>query len=1055
MKLKNKKAQIYPAFVAVFTIVALTFAYVAISNSKGIDNTQGHQALIGAKQAQVFYTLQDAEQVKAFVDQAALNAAEKSFEEMSVACQDMSNWQLEVDGCTPYIHPAWSSEENFCAPDCEKTLKGNFEKEFAAELSKFEKATGQKLPKEYNLNFSIYPNAFDIAAVASEKHTLISLPTRARSQYSIAGAQLFADDTSQELTKITMSTVSTEVMSYELQPREAESKYSFTPSFNIRINKKIQNPDDLRNWAKETWETCTTDYRNCVEKEIKEFNEKSTQYTLSYASSCEDKPHDLFFETMEKIEDCASNGFTTCSCNIDLSQYTYDSDLVIEIKDGGAVLKKVEESLAGIKETEVKGAKHTFTFAQFNNDALPTKKILLDFDTQTRKLNALKITGLDESGASETTISTEGTNISLVKLKDGNPLLRTLQVLGNYEGLSCPDAKNKFRFCASVKDAEATPELFDVKFSLALKEKVELETCKDLQIEVLSQNEKPDSLVKSITEAAGFDYAKVISAIPIPGLNLLGTGISVSNILASLPSEQDANMKVVLSHTSDDIIGYQVLCGQQIPGVNLPQDTSLVLLDKKTSEIEQNIRSNGRIIVNNPYYQVIKNSKCAAPLAGIDGAVKEVSVKKAIQGIDSATFNLNQCSGSQIGLDKLTGNKYCVTVIPVDAQGKSHPECKVTTCTEFNSLFDLSLKELLETQLAGITIIPADLIPKDLKPYIKIPSNDDLIDAATGKKSLGLNDIVDTSEIQSSIAGDLQNMVLKELREEVAGTAFADAIDGLETSKKQAVLAGIAGSIKDEDAKALFERITSNNLGVADASRQILMEKAVERMPSDDAKRVLQDIASGENPSSSAFRILTQKATTAFEAQTLEQKRKVLAQAANTERGRAIKDAILRESKKKNCVAAETDVQKQIECLNSADLDRIMRDTINIKSAETAIVKAQTAAMDGQTAVDALRGLSQESIESISSRIIAEELNRMPDSIKKEIMSDVLTSNNPADAILQREISRMIPQLDGRLDQIMQNGNVRALLEDELKNQLTKQLGLFKTGTCIDGQLVS
>lgn len=153
----NKKASmgIYSVFVAVFTVFALSYALISLSEAKKLTGPDGKNLVIGEKQFAVFSSLQDADAVNIFIDQASEIAAQKAIDKMGISCFNNPSTEHVVDEwvshCGKYIYPMWSTGDTLCLPDCETAFISAFKQSFLGITSNYYKGTGVELPLSYNL----------------------------------------------------------------------------------------------------------------------------------------------------------------------------------------------------------------------------------------------------------------------------------------------------------------------------------------------------------------------------------------------------------------------------------------------------------------------------------------------------------------------------------------------------------------------------------------------------------------------------------------------------------------------------------------------------------------------------------------------------------------------------------------------------------------------------------------------------------------------------------------------------------------------------------------
>ena len=151
----NKRAQVYTLFVAIFTVVALTTALTALSDSKEITDAEGNKLYVGTKQFAVFAALQDADGVNLFLDQTSELAAQRTLKTIRQSCFFNPSTEHVVDEwispCGKYVYPKWSSTDTLCLPDCETAFINVFKDDFIGQTRDYYRNTGVDLPLSYNL----------------------------------------------------------------------------------------------------------------------------------------------------------------------------------------------------------------------------------------------------------------------------------------------------------------------------------------------------------------------------------------------------------------------------------------------------------------------------------------------------------------------------------------------------------------------------------------------------------------------------------------------------------------------------------------------------------------------------------------------------------------------------------------------------------------------------------------------------------------------------------------------------------------------------------------
>jgi hypothetical protein len=115
-----------------------------------------------------------------------------------------------------------------------------------------------------------------------------------------------------------------------------------------------------------------------------------------------------------------------------------------------------------------------------------------------------------------------------------------------------------------------------------------------------------------------------------------------------------------------------------------------------------------------------------------------------------------------------------------------------------------------------------------------------------------------------------------------------------------------------------------------------------------------------------------------------------------------------------------------------------------------AIAEVQSTMMEPDLTKKILQDITQErSFEGIAKQTLMEELENMPDSAKKDFVTDVLNSNGDLEKVLQKEILDFVPQVNPEyISDLMKNQNVKALIEDQFKTEMENSLTSFLNDEC-------
>ena len=455
------------------------------------------------------------------------------------------------------------------------------------------------------------------------------------------------------------------------------------------------------------------------------------------------------------------------------------------------------------------------------------------------------------------------------------------------------------------------------------------------------------------------------------------------------------------------------------------------------------------------YLALVRSPYPHAEIESIDiSEAMKVPGVKAIQDADLTSFSVAQCGGVGVALDKLLDNNYCITLVPVDKQGREMRDCPITNCAQTNSLLKIAIKKFLETKLKNAMAIPAAEIPKDLKPYIKLPDENDFIDAALGKRSLDFSGVVDTEGIQGMLASKAQGFVVKQLNEELAGTAFENAFNSLDDLKKQAILSKVSATIKDDDARLIANDLLSGQDVSKDAQR-IAMGKATDYIADDKAKEVLKELATSGDPQTAAFNAVQNIAESEFEKASVEEKRKVMEKAANSKEGKWVKDKVIDRAAQTGCSNGyNTNPSAAINCLSEKEIDAIYKEAFTEKEAAKAVLASQVDDMHSETAKAAVKALAQSrDINTATRAALQAQFDQMPDSQKKDLLQEVMRSSGDPEKVLQSEMMKRMPIVDNELvSAMLKDGNVQGILEGKLKDALKSQFGLFISQKCQDAK---
>ena len=179
---------------------------------------------------------------------------------------------------------------------------------------------------------------------------------------------------------------------------------------------------------------------------------------------------------------------------------------------------------------------------------------------------------------------------------------------------------------------------------------------------------------------------------------------------------------------------------------------------------------------------------------------------------------------------------------------------------------------------------------------------------------------------------------------------------------------------------------------------------------------------------------------------------------ANSGSGVEVRDKLIAKAVEKGCSEDYGITPEQaMNCLGADDIDEIYSEMLNdFQTADQARQELLNKAVDrlGDKAPDALKQLVMSGdIRGVAQEMLQQELNSMPDSMKKQFINDALEGRMPGVEELQTEIFKSIPALDNEyVNALLQDGNVNALIKDKLENYLQEQLKSFLQGECVPVQ---
>jgi hypothetical protein len=185
-----------------------------------------------------------------------------------------------------------------------------------------------------------------------------------------------------------------------------------------------------------------------------------------------------------------------------------------------------------------------------------------------------------------------------------------------------------------------------------------------------------------------------------------------------------------------------------------------------------------------------------------------------------------------------------------------------------------------------------------------------------------------------------------------------------------------------------------------------------------------------------------------------DQKKQDLLDIARSGNGRAVQDKIIAKAVEKGCSEYYgITVDQAVACLRDDEINDIYHDVLNDYSTPD---KARQALLD--KAVDKMEDkvpgvlkdvAAKRDFQGVAYDMLEKELDKLPDADKKRFISDVLEGRMPDAGTLQSEAMRMIPGINtAYITDLLQDGNVKSLIESSLKNYLQSQISSFISGEC-------
>jgi len=823
--------------------------------------------------------------------------------------------------------------------------------------------------------------------------------------------------------------------------------YSFKPGFTTRVNKKIVDPiQPITEWFKDTWDTCTGEEKSpgeCLNNKITEFNDKKGDYRISFGDQCGKYP--IYYNILEFIEDCLTDGKFKCSCEFDPANAYSSQDLQIwfNVEDNSATLL--------VKENDgkfVEKAKYVFSEPHklISSSASYTHYIYrLHFDEKGKFLSG-KMTLLKPSGDLDDVMDfVNDKALRIVKPEKPEEGF----FVDNPDQPSCQYKKDKFRLCA--KPIQEKPELFALNFSIQLKDKPP-EPVKEGEVKLIETDTDKKSLLDKIPGVAN------LLANFIPPLGFLLTAAEIYDAVNSF-TDQPQNLQVIVDVPKGkdgkplDVAGYEVYCNDFLTQV-LPKDvldtynpSHFVVMANQ--ELNQKVSQLDNYVKTNSYSDFIDMKDCDVPVSKSNGETVLVPGLNGVYKDGKMVFNLNKCGDLSMIIGKFLGKNYCVSLVPIDENGNKMTDQAISNCVKTNSVMDLVIDEMIKKELGAY--IPSDLIPKDLQSYIKMPDTSDLVDAALGNRDFSLVSLVDTGALNADIKEYVGDFVVNTINNDIVGSSVVNSINDLNFWDKQRVLTTLSGQIKDEDAKLLFDSFVSGS-SIEEGTRRAAMAKGVDYLDKSKAPGILKEIIKGEDPESAAYNEVVKAAQDSLSS---DQKKQDLLDVAQSSSGSELKENLIQKAVEKGCVDNYgVSVETAISCLRDDEIEEIYNEAIsNYQNPEQARQALMDKAIDKmeEKAPDILKNVAQQrDFQGLAYQMLQNELDKLPDDDKKRFINDALEGRMIDAETIQSEVVKMIPALNNQyVNALLQDGDIKGILESALKSALEKQVGSFFQGECV------
>jgi hypothetical protein len=192
----GKKAQLYPLFLIIFTIITLITAFIALNHAKKVVDLRGNEQFIGSSQAAVFASLQDADGLDLYLEQLARLSAQSAVGKIRNSCFYGVSTETVVDSwespCGKYVYPQWSNATTLCSPDCQTAFLNSFRDDLLTREKAYYQVSGVELPISYSMNMKLSDDYFTIKGVSDSDNSFNVLSMTAREKAQQEGSPLLS-----------------------------------------------------------------------------------------------------------------------------------------------------------------------------------------------------------------------------------------------------------------------------------------------------------------------------------------------------------------------------------------------------------------------------------------------------------------------------------------------------------------------------------------------------------------------------------------------------------------------------------------------------------------------------------------------------------------------------------------------------------------------------------------------------------------------------------------------------------------------------------------------